>query len=251
MNYFFDVNIGDIRVFAKKSESESFRFSTAQRDGGGFVCFLSGEGSFDIDGRKYRVCPGSFIRFERGDAYRFDIIPPCTYIVSDMDISFLQGADIPRVIDCIEEELGLLEKAYRVWIEQGEYCYSETRILLLRLLVAISKRTRSEAESKNSFISDALSYIHKHYAENFTLEDVAASCNISVSYLRQSFRREIGSSVMQYREQLRITRAKAMISSGEFKLKEIAEALGYYDIYHFSKRFKEAVGITPGAYGEI
>jgi YesN/AraC family two-component response regulator len=55
---------------------------------------------------------------------------------------------------------------------------------------------------------------------------------------------------MQYREHLRIERAKAMISSGEFKLKEISDSLGYYDIYHFSKRFKEATGIAPGAYRE-
>ena len=250
MNYFFDVSVGDIHVFAKKSESERFRFSTTQREGGGFVCFLSGEGELSMGNSTYKISPGSFIIFEKGDDYRFDVAAPCSYIVSDMDISFAHGEALPRFINCIDEELNLMERAYRVWVEQGEYCYTEARILLLRLFNMISRRTRAEAKGQSGFISEALAYIHRNYSQNFTLDDVAQFCNVSVSYLRASFKSELGMSVMQYREELRINRAKAMILSGEFKLKEIAESLGYYDIYHFSKRFKEAVGITPGGYAE-
>jgi AraC-like DNA-binding protein len=250
MNYFFDVNIGDIRVFAKKSENGRFRFSNPQREGDGFVCFLSGEGKFYIDVHSYKVGAGTFIRFERGDAYTLDVAPPCSYIVSDMDISFSHPEAFGRVCECIAEEQTLLERAYKVWTEQGEYCYSEARILLLRMFVAMSRRIRAQSERQTSFISEALAYIHRNYAESFSLEDVSAACNVSASYLRQCFKSELGTSVMQYREHLRIERAKAMISSGEFKLKEISDSLGYYDIYHFSKRFKEATGIAPGAYRE-
>lgn len=250
MNYFFDVNVGDIRVFARKRENERFRFSTTQREGGGFVCFLSGEGELFMGGSSYKIIPGSFIIFERGDNYSIDVAPPCAYIVSDMDISFAHGEAFPRVINCIDEELNLIERAYKVWVEQGEYCYTEARILLLRFFSAASRRTRAEAKGQSGFISKALAYIHKNYAQNFTLDELAQFCNVSASYLRASFKRELGMSVMQYREELRINHAKAMILSGEFKLREIAESLGYYDIYHFSKRFKEIAGVTPGGYGE-
>ncbi len=250
MNYFFDINVGDIRVFAKKNESERFKFSTAQREGGGFVCFLFGKGSFYMDGRSYSIAPGTFIRFEKGDDYRFDVAPPCSYIVSDMDISFSHTESLPRVLSCTDEEKNLMERAYKIWSEQGEYCYVETRILLLRFFAAIAKRMRAEPKGQTSFISNALEYIHRNYSKNFTLDDVATFCNVSASYLRSSFRTELGVSVMQYREELRISSAKAMILSGEFKLKEISEMLGYYDIYHFSKRFKASVGIPPGVYAK-
>ena len=250
MNYFFDVSIGDIRVFSKKNEIDSFRFSTLQREGDGFAFFLDGEGDFYLGEKSYRVTSGTFIRFEKGDYYRFDIEPSCSYIVSDMDISFSQGSVLPRIFDCIDEEQALIEKAYRIWVEQGEYCYTEVRIILLRFFEQLSKRMRTHAKGHTEFISDALSYIHRNYSRNFTLEDVAMAANVSASYLRASFKEELGRSVMQYREELRISRAKAMILSGEFKLKEISEELGYYDIYHFSKRFKEAVGLSPGEYGK-
>ena len=248
MSYFFDASIGEIRVFLRKSEEERFRFSKTQREGDGFVYFSSGKGKFNIDGSSYEVTADTFIKLKKGDSYSFDVMPPYSYIVSDMDI-FISGKDnLPRVLRCTEEEKNLLGKAYKIWTEQEEYCYTQTRILLLELLVAMSKRVEKQYSGKSWLVAAVLSYIHRYYTENFTIEDLAKACNASASYIRQRFKQELGVSVMQYREELRIARAKTMISSGEFKLKEIADLLGYYDIYHFSKRFKEVVGVSPGVY---
>lgn len=53
---------------------------------------------------------------------------------------------------------------------------------------------------------------------------------------------------MQYRENVRIHWAKRFLLSDLFSLPEIAEKLGYYDIYHFGKSFKKQTQLSPGKY---
>ena len=246
MNYFCDVKVDDIKIIVKKQEREDFIFSNDSRISSGFVCFLEGEGRLEIDGvGVYDIVPGSFVRYEKGDRYRIDVRNSSLYYTSNIDISVSNQADFPRHLICTQSELRELEKIYRVWCEQGEYCFVETRILLLRFLLELSRRIRSIPHGSSAHLNSALSYVHRHASENFSLSDVASFCNLSESYLRNSFREELGISVMQYRENLRIERAKAMLASGEHRIKEIASLLGYCDIYHFSRKFKQATGLCP------
>ena len=54
--------------------------------------------------------------------------------------------------------------------------------------------------------------------------------------------------ITKYRENLRVREAKNMLRSGLFSNMEIAEKLGYCDVYHFCKNFKLATGVSPGKY---
>lgn len=249
MNYFCDARVGDVKLLIKKEDTEGVVFHNLSRCAAGFACFLSGEGKIDIEGVGcFPIVPGTFIRYKTGDRYFLDVRTPCTYYVSEIDITVNGDEAFPRVVVCNENELATMEKIYEKWIEQGEYCCLETRILLLRFLMENSKRIRSAPIGSQSFLSLALSYVHRRYNEGFTLAEIASVCKVSPSHLRNSFHAQYGISVMQYRENLRISQAKDMLKSGEHRMSEIAAFLGYCDVYHFSRKFKKATGVSPSRY---
>ncbi len=58
----------------------------------------------------------------------------------------------------------------------------------------------------------------------------------------------MGISPINYIQQLRIKKAKEMLKSDYSKISLIAETVGYSNIYHFSKTFKQITGYSPTEY---
>ncbi len=79
-------------------------------------------------------------------------------------------------------------------------------------------------------------------------EALARAAGMGVSTLRRKFRQATGLSLHQHAIQSRIARACGLLGASDLKVAEIAEELGYQDIYFFSRQFKQVCGVTPTAY---
>ena len=83
---------------------------------------------------------------------------------------------------------------------------------------------------------------------DYKIGEIAAECGMSISLLFQTFRKEMGCSPREYREQFFLRQGKKMLLNTDLSLENIAEACHMCDRYYFSNRFKRLFGISPAAF---
>lgn len=128
-----------------------------------------------------------------------------------------------------------------------------------RLLDALTLMIRRYADDRppldvvgvaHDALRDAKDYLHAHYAEDVSLEQLAQAVYLSPFHLSRLFRERLSLPPHMYLNQIRINRAKTLLN-GDMPLTAVAQAVGYADQSHLSKAFKRVVGITPGQYRKI
>ena len=83
---------------------------------------------------------------------------------------------------------------------------------------------------------------------NAEAAQVARELGLSYETFRKEFARETGLPPARYQLRRRIDQARRLITERHLTNKEIAEALGFYDEFHFSRRFREATGQSTRAF---
>ena len=118
--------------------------------------------------------------------------------------------------------------------------------ILLMLTQTVSKKYLPT--EKYSKINPALDYIAKNYHTGIKNDDLAKLTGLSTVYFRKLFTDVIGISPIAYIHKLRIKKAKEILKSDYSSITDIAQTLGYLNIYDFSRAFKKNVGISPSKY---
>nr|WP_240464297.1 AraC family transcriptional regulator [Paenibacillus apiarius] len=103
---------------------------------------------------------------------------------------------------------------------------------------------------KPDLVAQAVRYIHERYREPITLETLLEHLDCSSRRLLRTFKKQVRTSPIDYLIQLRMSKAKHLLLSTDFTLKEIAESVGYSDSYYFSRIFKKYEGASPTSFKE-
>lgn len=102
-------------------------------------------------------------------------------------------------------------------------------------------------EQRPNYVGQAKNYIRINYMNPITAENVAAVVGVSLRYLTRLFKDSTGSGVQDYLINTRINHAKQLLTKG-YTVGEAAFRSGFNDVFHFSKAFKKAIGISPSEY---
>ena len=108
--------------------------------------------------------------------------------------------------------------------------------------------TQDESQEEKRLLRHAREIIEKNCLNGITLNDVANELHLSPNYFSTLFKNETGITFREYALNCRMERAKEMLLNWEKSIAEIGFLLGYEDISHFNRAFKNTIGCTPSQF---
>ncbi|WP_136608042.1 response regulator [Paenibacillus dokdonensis] len=115
-------------------------------------------------------------------------------------------------------------------------------------LTAASRILTQQHSRENHIIHDIARYLENHYAEDISLQDMAARFFLSREYISRRFKQEFGVNISDFLAGVRIDKAKLLLLNPQLRITQVAEMVGYQDEKYFSKVFKKQEGRTPNEY---
>ena len=179
-------------------------------------------------------------------------------------ISFdMEGADITPLLNrkfvAPQQAISLIQQMLQEQERMDDYATDMmithlTTLLLLLLRQADSPagklRSSNAVHSENEIIRKAQQYIGSHIREKLSVPLLAQQVGVSPSYLTALLHKNLQISPGEYIRRIKLQESKQMIRENSLNFTEIAEALQYSTVHHFSRQFKEKFGITPSEYAK-
>ena len=144
---------------------------------------------------------------------------------------------------------GLYKRAYEAAVEEAAYSQQLMAGIVNHLIGMMYSLERNRELSKNQqqvdMISRARMRIRESLESDLTIQQIAEELGVSYSNLRKLFKEHTGLSPATYQQELRLLRAKELLTTTELSIKEIAYRLNFESPDYFSAKFKAKMGIKP------
>ena len=138
------------------------------------------------------------------------------------------------------------------WRERLVACTAggDGRVQVSRLLTSLTEATaaRRSGEGQDAllpWLDRARHLLERDLNSDVTAAEVAAQIGLSYETFRKVFEQQVGVSPARYRAGKRMDAARSLLLHTPMTSRQIADSLGFRDEFYFSKRFKQAVGVSP------
>ena len=133
---------------------------------------------------------------------------------------------------------------------------TEMKVLLLQILIMVHQLTQmdfvkypNKKIDKAEHVENIANYIQSNYMERLTVDSIAKALNLSKSYLSHLFKEMTGFTVMEYVMACRLIQVKYLLEMEPDKsIKDVADESGFESASHFSRYFRDKVGVTAREY---
>ena len=121
---------------------------------------------------------------------------------------------------------------------------------LLARLEEIAGASDAPESAYPETVRNAIIYLRENYAAAFNTAETAATVGLSPSHLRALFEKWVGESPKRFHTRCRINQAKRLLSEQNLPIGEVGFHVGFADVHHFSRVFKQMTGVAPSRYAE-
>lgn len=179
-----------------------------------------------------------------------------TFDLEGADVEPLLNRKFPapqRLVTLLKQMLQELERMEPFANDMLIAQLTQTVVLLLREADAPSGarlQTSNAVHNENEIVRQAQQYVSAHIREKLSVPLLARQVDVSPSYLTALFHKNLQISPGEYIRRSKLQESKQMIRENDLNFTEIAAALQYSTVHHFSRQFKEKFGITPTEYAK-
>ena len=106
----------------------------------------------------------------------------------------------------------------------------------------------SSVDSSDLLVAKLKQYLELHFQENISLKMLEDEFYFNASYISRIFKLKTGENYSDYLLRIRICRAKELLSTDTFSVRQISEMVGFSSSKYFSKVFKDMEGVQPITY---
>lgn len=100
----------------------------------------------------------------------------------------------------------------------------------------------------NDVVITAIRYIHHHFANPITVEEVAKEIYLSPNYIRTIFKEKTGKTILEYLTEYRMEKATELLRDKQYKVKQVGHLVGYDNESYFCATFLKTHGFSPSEY---
>lgn len=153
----------------------------------------------------------------------------------------LSDADQVKYVDiCLQIEQELVANLPGVYLLCNALV---TQLLVLLLRAGRQSPAGISSSAQKQIVSAALHWLHTHLSEDVQTKDVAAHVSVSSSHLRRLFKMEVGLTLKQYLQNLRIEKSKGMLMDPDISIASVARMSGFTP-QQFARVFQACTGLT-------
>lgn len=224
-------------------------------------CVLNGHGAIRIDGQVHSIRPGSCWLLEPGVSCQASHDPDRRLRVFSVHLAPANGdsglrrpgADERTLLGAEVTDLGLLEALVRGCIQafhsEGPVALTQTHLYIRQiLLMLLQDATRSPSQAGDHRVAAVHQAIVEDPGRPWSVADMARQAGLSRSRFTRLFNQATGRSPIACVLEARARRARQLLRESALQVQEIADLLGYNDIFYFSRQFKQLVGQSPSEY---
>ncbi len=151
-------------------------------------------------------------------------------------------------VDCVNINKAANEKV-DILIEQFMRA-KENKTEILRELISQIRRISVKSDDF-PLIDEVKNIVFQNVEGELSVKTIAQKLGISVNYLNYRFKKNMGTTVLNYRNEIRIAKAKRMLRNTNENMTEIALRCGFGTSSYFSEMFMKSEGVSPSKYREL
>ncbi len=223
---------------------------------------LAGAGAIEVDGHVHMLNPMSAFIVYIPSAHRY-YLPSKSHDWEFMWI-MLYGDAVDRHLHTIINEYSsviefqpdssavrLLRQIHSLAANRAITDSYQGSAIAYQLLMEISRtlgQSQRDPEKWPIAINQALRFLHDHFSEPITLDDVADAVSLSKYHFGVCFHSAIGISPMRYLTKIRLEKAISPLLQSNRTIEQIARDVGFANGNYFCKVFRRAIGVSPGEF---